>query len=39
MAIKTSGSAQKIRIGRESGNTTLIFLGLINFKETSFTLT
>jgi len=28
MAIKTLGSAQKIRVGRESGSTTLIFLGL-----------
>jgi len=28
MAIKTLGSAQKIKVGRESGNTTLIFLGL-----------
>jgi len=28
MAIKSLGSAQKIRRGRESGNTTFIFLGL-----------
>jgi len=28
MAIKTLGSAQKIRVGRESGNTTFIFLTL-----------
>jgi len=28
MAIKTFGSAQKIRVDRESGNTTFIFLGL-----------
>jgi len=28
MAIKTLGSTQKIRVGRESGNTTFIFLGL-----------
>jgi len=28
MAIKTLESAQKIRVGRESGNTTFIFLGL-----------
>jgi len=29
MAIKTLGSAQTIRVGRESGNTTFIFLGLM----------
>jgi len=29
MAIQILGSAQKIRVGRESGNTTFIFLGLI----------
>jgi len=29
MAIKTLGSAQKIRVGRESGNATFIILGLI----------
>jgi len=28
MAIKTLGLAQKIRVGRESGNTTFILLGL-----------
>jgi len=28
MSIKTLGSSQKIRVGRESGNTTFIFLGL-----------
>jgi len=28
MAIKTLGPAQKIRVGRKSGNTKLIFLGL-----------
>jgi len=28
MAIKTLGSAQKIRVSRESGNTIFIFLGL-----------
>jgi len=33
MAIKTLGSAQKIRVGRESGNT-FIFLGLRYKKST-----
>jgi len=33
MAIKTLGSAQKIRVGRESGNTTFISLGLMLIKE------
>jgi len=28
LAIKTLGSAQKIRVGRESGNTTFTFLGI-----------
>ena len=28
MAIKTAGSAQKIRVGRVSGNTSVIFFGL-----------
>jgi len=31
IAIKNLGSAQKIRVGRESGNTTVIFLGLTEF--------
>jgi len=33
MAIKTLGSAQKVRVGRESGNTTFIFLGLTGRTE------
>ena len=32
MAIKTAGSAQKIRVGRVSGNTAMIFFGLININ-------
>jgi len=33
MAIKTLGSAQKISVGRESGNTTFVFLGLTCIHE------
>jgi len=39
MAIKTLGSAQKIRVGQESGNTTFICLGLRNrIKYGTYTL-